>query len=363
MSPYPDPPFAHLERLSDDTGLFEHARGSTPLRQHGYCVDDVARGLLVICREPAPSATLIRLAERYLAFLTHAQTADGMFHNRLSYDRRWVDEAGTGDWWGRAIWGLGTAAARAPLSRLRREAFTCFELACRHRSRWPRAMAFAGLGAAEVLAVIPDHDQARRLLADAVTTVGRVDVAADWTWPEPRLAYANAVLAEVYLAAGQHLGDASAADIGLRRLAWLLQVETREGHLSPTPVGGMAAGESRPGFDQQPIEAAALADACARALAMTGEVRWMAGLRLAVGWFVGDNDVRTGLITDAGGGSDGLCPTGCSENQGAESTLAMLSALQQARDLISVPAQRHGEPARPATLNNGRQFTGYNHGR
>ncbi|WP_344137685.1 glycosyltransferase [Luedemannella flava] len=323
----------------------------------------MARALVVICREAAPPATLIHLAERYLAFLVHAQTADGRFHNRLSYERRWVDEAGTGDWWGRAIWGLGTAAARAPLAHLRRAALTCFELACRHRSRWPRAMAFAGLGAAEILTVTPDHDQARRILADAVTTVGRADVAADWAWPEARLAYANAALAEVYLAAGQQTGDTGATDIGLRRLAWLLAMETVDGHLSPTPVGGRAAGEPRPGFDQQPIEAAALADACARALAMTGDARWMGGLRLAVDWFLGDNDARTGLITEAGGGSDGLCPTGRSDNQGAESTLAMLSTLQHARKLTTMPAQHDRTADRPTPSNNGRRSVGHNYGR
>jgi hypothetical protein len=330
MTAYPEPSFAHLERLSDDTGLLEHARGSVPLREYGYCVDDVARGLVVICREPNPPANLIRLAERYLAFLIHAQAADGSFHNRMDYDRRWTDEADTGDWWGRAMWGLGTAVAREPLRHLRRDALAFFELGCRQRSRWPRAMAFAGLGAAEVLSVLPDHVRARRLLADAVTTT-RTDIAADWPWPETRLTYANAVLAEVHLAAGQHLGDAAATDTGLRRLAWLLETETHDGHLSTTPVGGWAAGEPRPGFDQQPIEAAAIADACARAMALTGQPRWADGLRLAIDWFLGDNDAKTELVdAETGGGSDGLGPTGCSENQGAESTLAMLSTLQHA---------------------------------
>lgn len=336
----PEPSFTHLQRLSDDTGLFEHARGAVPLRGLGYCVDDVARGLMVICREPAPPAGLIRLAERYLSFLMYAQTADGMFHNRLGFNRRWVDEPDTGDWWGRAIWGLGTAVARSPEPHLRRTAFACFDLARRQRSRWPRAMAFAGLGAAEVLSVMPDHDGARRLLGDVVTTVGRSDLAVDWPWPEPRLAYANAALAEVFLAAGQHLNDTAAAETGLRRLAWLLQIETSGGHLSPTPVGGWAAGEPRPGFDQQPIEAAAVADACVRASALTGEAWWVGGVRLAIGWFLGDNDAMTGLVdTGTGGCSDGLGPTGCSENQGAESTLAMLATLQHGRHVFG---QAHG---------------------
>ncbi len=358
MSQYPQPIFDHLIRLSDDTGLLEHARGSVPLRMHGYCVDDVARGLMVICREPAPPAVLIGLAERYLSFLMHAQAADGSFHNRLGYDRRWLDRADTGDWWGRAVWGLGTAAARARGSALRDSAFMdtafmdtafmdtafmdtafmAFELAAHQRTRWPRAMAFAGLGAAEILRVVPDHEGARRLLADAVTTVGPPGKADTWPWPEPRLTYANAALAEVALAAGQHLDDARATDCGLRWLDWLLETETRDGHLSPTPVGGWGPGEPRPAFAQQPIEAAAMADACARAFAMTGDTRWVDGLHLAIGWSLGDNDVKAELANwTTGGGGDGLERSGRSLNEGAESTLALLSTLQHARHLSSQP--------------------------
>ena len=99
----PDPPFQHLTRLSDDTGLFEHARHATVRREHGYCTDDVARGLVVISREADPPAALVRLAERYLAFLTHAQDDEGAFRNRLGFNRDWTDEPGLGDWWGRAL--------------------------------------------------------------------------------------------------------------------------------------------------------------------------------------------------------------------------------------------------------------------
>jgi hypothetical protein len=338
MSRYPQPLFDHLVRLSDDTGLLEHARGPIPLRTHGYCVDDVARGLVVICREPTPGAVLIGLAERYLSFLMHAQAADGSFHNRFSYDRRWLDRPDTGDWWGRAIWGLGTAASRAPGSSMRDTAFMCFELAAHHRSRWPRAMTFAGLGAAEILRVMPEHEGARRLLADAVTTIGPAGKVDTWPWPEPRLTYANAALADVILAAGQYLGDAAAVESGLRCLDWLLETETRDGHLSPTPVGGWGPGEPRPTFDQQPIEAAAMADACARAWAMTGASRWVDGLHLAIGWFLGDNDGKAELANWATGGSgDGLGQSGRSLNEGAESTLALLSTLQHGRQLLNQP--------------------------
>jgi hypothetical protein len=306
--------------------------GGTPSRAHGYCLDDAARGLVVTCREPAPSAELARLAERYLAFVLHAQAPDGSFHNRLSYARRWCDRPDTGDWWGRAIWGLGTAIARAPVARLRRDALASFELAVHQRSRWPRAMAFAGLGASEVLDAIPGHAGARRLLADAVITVNRPGSSPDWPWPEPRLSYANASLAEVLLAAGQHLDQPRAGETGLRLLGWLIEVQTQDGHLSTTPIGGWAPGDPRPGFDQLPMEAAAIADACARALTVTGDQRWADRLRLAIDWFLGENDSKVELVNfETGGCRDGLGPNSASLNEGAESTLALLLTLQHAR--------------------------------
>ncbi|MEV0570616.1 glycosyltransferase [Dactylosporangium sp. NPDC050588] len=312
-------------------GLFEHAERDTPRTSHGYCVDDVARGLLVICREPDPPPDLLRLAERYLALLVEAQAPDGAFRNRLGPDRRWQDEAAVGDWWGRALWGLGTAAARSPLPTMRGIAILCFEAGARRRSRWPRAMAFAALGAAEILDMSPDHSAARKLLHDAVVTIGAIPTDPAWPWPEPRLTYANAALAETLIAAG----GAASAD-GLRMLGWLLERETHDGHLSCTPVGGAGPHDGPPSFDQQPIEAAAMADACARAMTVSADPRWERGLASAIDWFLGANDNGLPLHDPStGGGRDGLTASGRNDNQGAESTLALLSALQHAQRLAA----------------------------
>ena len=325
--------FTHLARLSDDTGLFEHALYATPRRAHGYCLDDVARGLLVLCREPArrDTAQLVDpLTERYLAFVVHAQSPDGGFHNRLGFDRRWQDEPGLGDWWGRALWALGTAAVRSPLPWVRERAMHGFESSVRQRSLWPRSMAFAALGAAEVLAAHPAHQGAADLLADAAKMIERPEPGAHWPWPEDRLRYANAVLPEVLIAAGHLLRDPEAGYQGLELLDWLLATESGPGHLSPTGSHGWRAGGPRPAFDQQPLEAAALADACARAFDTSRDIQWIAGVERAVGWFLGENDKRVALYDkSSGGGYDGLHPHGHSFNQGAESTLALISTLQQ----------------------------------
>jgi hypothetical protein len=307
--------FNHLIRLTDDTGLFEHARHATVRREHGYCTDDVARGLLVTSREPDPSPAVLRLAECYLTFLAHAQDATGAFHNRLGHDRRWSDEPGLGDWWGRAVWGLGTAAARSTAPWIRREALGMFLL-----------------GAAEVLRADPGNTVAAALLRDAAAAVGGPADDPLWPWPLERLSYGNASLAEVVVAAGHLLRDDALLAGGLRMLRWLHGVQESDGRLSVVAAGGWRRDGPRERYDQQPIEVAALADAAATATAATGQRYWDLVVRQAAGWFLGDNDGGVAMWDPlTGGGFDGLTPDGPNLNQGAESTLAFLSTMQVAR--------------------------------
>ena len=332
----PPPSFAHLLRMSDDAGVFEHAKLTVPRLDHGYCTDDVARALIAVMREPHRPQELERLAATYLAFLERAQLADGRFHNRLSVERRWLDDVGVDDTIGRALWALGVVTGSATTREQRVRAQGLFERGAGFRTHSPRANAFAVLGAVELLAARPRVPVGRtwQLLEAAAAGLGRLAPDPDWPWPEARLAYANAVLAEARLAAGVALGDDRLVAEALDQLDWLVETETNGAHFSFTPVGGWAPGSPRPGFDQQPIEAAAMADACARAYAATGEPRWAErGLRAAA-WFLGANDVGVPLLDPvSGGGKDGLRPRGVNENQGAESTLALITALQQARRL------------------------------
>jgi hypothetical protein len=198
-------------------------------------------------------------------------------------------------------------------------------------------MVFAGLGAAEVLEADARHLGARELLRDAAAAIGPRVLDESWPWPEPRLSYANATLAEVLIVAGALLGRPEVTDDGLAMLRWLLDRETVGGHLSPTPVGGSGPDDD-PGvrFDQQPIEVAAMADACARAAAVTADPVWLAGVERAVRWFSGDNDAGVAMTDPVtGGGYDGLCSDGPNRNQGAESTLAMIATDQLGRRLAA----------------------------
>jgi hypothetical protein len=182
-----------------------------------------------------------------------------------------------------------------------------------------------------VLETFKDHLPARQLLREGAKKLNlRTD--PNWPWPEDRLAYDNSRIAEALIAAGHHLADDRLLGEGLRLLEWLVAAETREGHFSFTPVGGWEPGEPRPGFDQQPVEAAAMADACARAWMITDDDIWRDRVDLTARWFVGANDSGAALYDPhTGGGRDGLHREGTNQNQGAESTLAALSALQLAR--------------------------------
>ena len=324
------PIFAHLLAMSDGHGLFEHALLDEPRRDHGYCVDDVARALVLLLRESERTADLDRLVSTYLRFLEAAVDVDGRVHNRMDVGGAWTDDAGLGDWWGRAVRALGAASVDLPTASDRSRARIAFHRAASSRSPHGRAMAFATLGAADVLSADPDDLSARALLRDGVVSIG-VPSDARWPWPEPRLRYANAALPEALLAGGAAMDDPRVVARGLAMLRFLLDVETRDGHLSVTGVGGRGPAQRSVQFDQQPIEVAAIADACARAFDLTAEPSWRDGVAAAWAWFTGDNDALTPMIDlESGAGFDGLEEGGRNENRGAESTLAALGTYQQA---------------------------------
>jgi hypothetical protein len=325
----------HVDRMTTERGMYEHASGTVPREEHGYCTDDNARLLLVMCREPGDPIAH-RLSSIALRFLLDAQSDDGLFHNRFRNDGywRWIDEPSNEDWWGRGVWGLGVAAASHPDPWIRDQAMWAFDRSVHQRSPFLHAMAFAALGAADVAIADPSHAAARALLADAVTML-QPPGDPQWPWPQPRLTYGSASLAEAVIAAGIGLEDPQIAHRGLGILRWLIDMQSVDGHLSVVGVGGRGPGQTDVQFDQQPIEVAAIADACWRAWTLTGDLDWAQGIVLAANWFAGDNDSRTRMQDDRSGGSyDGLKADGRNLNQGAESTLALVSTMQRARTLL-----------------------------
>lgn len=325
--------YAHLATLTDRHGVFEHALHAAPRKDGGFCVDDVARALIVVVRDPEQDPPLTAFTHLYLGFLESAIAEDGSVHNRMSPFGAWTDEPSLGDWWGRLLWALGVTANRSLDPSVPDRALDAFHLAATRRSPHLRAMAFAALGAAAVLQLHPNDAVARALLETAMATISAADDRS-WRWLEPRMSYANASIAEALISGGDALGRPELVERGLGLLRFLLELEMMPGHLSVTGSAGRGPSDSGPQFDQQPIEVAALADACARAFDLTGDPGWLDGVRLASDWFMGVND--SGIVMydiDRGAGFDGLEAAGRNENQGAESTLAALSTHQQVRRL------------------------------
>jgi hypothetical protein len=324
------PRFEHLVALTDRYGTFEHAEHAVARREHGYCVDDVARVLVVTAREPRPNESVRSLAQGSLAFVGDAMTANGECRNRRSADGVWTTQSSTEDCWGRSLWGLGTAVASTQFA-LPGSALPLFERAAEQRSQYPRSMAFAALGAAAVLRVDPTNQAALSLLRDAADAMLAPQPDVLWPWPEVRLYYANALLPDAMIAAGSALDRPELVTQGVALLSWLLARETRDGHLSVTPAAGSGPGDLGPSFDQQPIELSTMADACARALGVDHSPKWLEAIQMANAWFDGDNDAKV-MMWDplTGGGFDGLHADVANQNQGAESTLALVSTRQQA---------------------------------
>lgn len=332
---YPPPPrYEHLLGLIDDTGIYEHSRYGVPRREHGYTIDDGARALILLCM--AEEGTDLLGAQRtLLAFVLSAITPEGRFRNRLHFDRRWEDEGDWGDTQGRGIWALAVAACHAAHASLRAAARSALEELPAPRSSHVRPLALAALGAQVLWSADRDDPLAAILAMPAAQRLG--DERSDW--PEPRLTYSNGRIPAGMLAAGQVLDDDALVSSGLASLTWLVDIESNEGHLSFTPAGGWQPGDPRPGFDQQPVEAASLSDACERAWVLTGDDRWR-DLVLACGaWLMGDNDVGVPLYDPATGATrDGLMIDGANANTGAESTVSGLAILQGCSRVQSAPS-------------------------
>jgi len=334
MNPYPAPNFAHLLALSGPHGTYEHAEYHVPRVAHGYCVDDVARVLVVVMREPRPDHHLVALSQLSLDFLAQAQTPVGTFRNRRNADGEFCAEAFGDDSWGRAMWALGTCAAATTSWHQAETALQLFKRGAFVTSHHRRSLAFAALGAVEILSINPSDVAAHSILHRAATVV-QGGSRSDWPWREARLTYANAVLPEAMMIAGDALADEALVKNGLEQLAWLLNRATANGFLSVAPASGAGPDDDGHQFDQQPIEVAAIADACSRAHQLTGQHDWLDGVRVAADWFMGVNDGGVMMYDPTtGGGFDGLTPEGPNRNQGAESTLSFLSTMQQARHYL-----------------------------
>ncbi len=338
----PPPEYGYLLGLIDDTGIYEHSRFGVPRREHGYTLDDAARALIVLCQAPLDERVVASIRV-LLAFTLDAMTDEGQFRNRLTFDRRWVEELETSDTQGRAIWALAVTATIGPRPDLRQAAASALSEVPTIASPHLRPLAYASLGAHALW----EHDPTDPLAMRFASPVAERLADASRPWPETRLTYANGRIADAMLSAGEVLDDRVLIDRGLEALSWLVQAETDGGHLSFAPVGGWAPGDPRQGFDQQPIEAAALSDACERAWLITGDDQWRQVVLRCGEWLEGNNDRGVRMYDPLTGATfDGLMEDGANANRGAESTIAGLAVLQACQRVRSAQLSGTGTKAR-----------------
>jgi len=337
----PDWRLDHLARLTDATGMFQHATHTIPNFAEGYCTDDNARALLltVLLEELGQGGTQVhRLATTYAAFLQAAfDRGRRRFRNFLDFDRRWLEEVGSEDCHGRALWALGTCVGRSRRPDLPSWAASHFELALPAilETTSPRTWAFALLGIREYLRRLGGDRlsaQARDTLTARLIDLYERTATPDWPWFEEVLSYDVARLPQALIATGRDGGNARALEVGLHALGWLVTVQRApQEHFRAIGCNGFyRKGHKRARFDQQPIEANATVSACLEAYRATQDPAWMNEARSAFEWFLGRNDLGQDLYDPGTGGCcDGLQEDRVNRNQGAESTLAFLLSLAE----------------------------------
>jgi glycosyltransferase involved in cell wall biosynthesis len=342
----------HLSRLTDDTGMLQHAIFTIPNRREGYTTDDNARALIFSVmleqldegqagKPDLPSASS---PGAYLSFLEHAfNAAKGRFRNFLRYDRRWNEPVGSEDSHGRALWALGTVLGQSHDLGVRGAAGRLFEFSLPAVLEFnsPRAWAYALLGIQEYLTSYPgdrDAQKVRSVLSGRLLEMYESVRRPDWKWFENVLAYGNARLPQALLVVGSACSDDRMISAGLESLDFLSTMQHCEVNRHFVPIGSQGFyrqdGE-KARFDQQPLEAAGAVSACLQAFRLTGDSGWRSEAWSAFNWFLGDNDLQVPLYDSVTGGCrDGLHPDRANENQGAESALSFLMTLLEMRSLL-----------------------------
>jgi glycosyltransferase involved in cell wall biosynthesis len=358
----------HVNALTDDTGMLQHAIFTVPNRAEGYTTDDNARALMFavllnqLGGEPtSTSGTPVSAnpdwAFRYMAFLEDAfNPKKKRFRNFLGYDRRWMEEQGSEDSHGRALWALGTVLGQSANHGLRGAAGRLFEysLPAVVEFHSPRACAYAVLGIQQYLHSYPGDRDAQRVrfaLAQRLLAMYESLQRPNWKWFEDVVAYGNARLPQALLLVGSACGNEAMLSAGLDSLDWLMERQRCPTNSHFVPIGSQGffrQGGQQARFDQQPVEAAGAVSACLQAYRETGDLRWRNAAWSAFNWFLGDNDLQLPLYdSDTGGCRDGLHPDRANQNQGAESTLSFLMALLEMRSLHDPepPPERLEDPS------------------
>jgi hypothetical protein len=333
--------FNHLKRLTDSTGVLQHAKYSFPNYSEGYCTDDNARALILMLlagQLNMQDSWLDHLKSSTISFLNFALNRKTLrFRNFMGYNREWLDEQGSEDSHGRAIWALGCSIYSSNDCDLQDISNHLFKAALKPVTQFsnPRSWSFVLLGVNEYLKRFPDDRVCKCIeseLTDRIYSMFSQNGSTDWPWCEDIVTYDNARITQGLLNCGVRSNRTDFIDTALNSLHWLVRIQTtKEGHFRAIGSNGFyKRGSSIAQFDQQPIEASAMISSCSEAFKITGDYTWVQSARTIFSWFLGGNDLGFTLYDETSGGCrDALHADRVNRNQGAESTLSFLSSLSE----------------------------------
>ena len=331
----PEPSLTHLKRLTDNTGLYQHAKFTVPNREYGYCTDDNARAVLAMTEyyTQYPESEALQLFDIYLSFVLHSQNSDGSFRNFMNFDRTWLKKEPVNDALGRILWAFGTVIAKPPLPSYLPIIKDCFDRSVGYvQKQYPRGMAYSILGMSDYLKQFPGASDIKRQLtiaADQLIAQYQENSFPDWQWFEDALTYDNAILPYAMFVAGLTFENEKYIEVAEKTCEFLLANTFNGDHFSFVGCKGWyERGRTKAAFDQQPIEVASTVMMLRAAYDATENSRFLTLQRKAFDWFLGENDLRVPVYNfRTKGCHDGLMQEGVNLNQGAESMLSFLLSL------------------------------------
>ena len=322
---------AHIQRLTDDTGIVQHAKYGIPNLKEGYCLDDNARALIlvILAYKQNKSKVALELLPVYLSYIQYMQCEDGNFRNFLSFKREYLDEVGSEDSFGRTIWALGFLINNAPNNSYREFARDLFLRSIPHFRKLAhlRGLANTVIGVASFLKANPNDEGLLNELNNLVIPLKaafknqRTD---NWHWFEDKMTYDNALLPLALLHYYQITQDPEALEIGMLTMNFLDQKTLEKGYLNPIGNDGWLYKDKQMAIhDQQAIETMAMVLMYFTAYEVSQDMQYIKKMYVCYQWFLGENSLRLPLFDyETKGCGDGLQPFGVNRNQGAESTLA-----------------------------------------
>jgi hypothetical protein len=334
----------YLESITDETGIVQHTKFATPNRREGYATDDNARALIVCTRHNGLSRSpeAAKLADVYLSFLYHMQMEDGKLHNFLSYDRRFLDDVGSDDSLGRALWACGSVINSNLDEEKKLLSKEVFDKALPHalNSTSPRAKAFTILGLSQYQRAYPKDQALSERMTELIKQLLKLyeqESSVDWRWFEAQLTYCNGRLPQALFEAYERIRDEYYLQVAKDSLNFILKVQMNNGMFAPIGnKGWYKKGGLRAMYDQQSVEASCMAETALAAFRATRNSHFRTTARTIFAWFLGKNTQGLSVYNlNTGGCYDGITPEGLNLNQGAEATVAYLLARLDLETIVS----------------------------